>query len=1221
MQWRSARALWVVLALLLGAGASAAARQPQPRQPGKSAAPAAALRSLLYGVNVVWGDNGGNAGWDRNGEARARRLMALMKAAGVTNTRIGIGWADVERVRGKYDWRGTDKLLHFLKGQGFVLTCVVDVIPDWANDPDPAVRKLFADRGVANLMGVMAPAPPFYADFGRFAYQLGRRYKDIVHRWELWNEPDGMGMPWVVRDASGKPVDIRYGGDPAVYARLLRIFAANIKRADPTCLVAVGGLATARTDFLQALYANGGRGAFDAVCLHPYNGPRPIAFDWIDACRQVLLAHGDGRKKFWLTEWGWSTYPGEPGGIVEGQQARLLRASFAGMRERPFIEQASYHTLNDWRTQESDPLSLVSMGLCTRDLTPKPSYAAFQAEARGLPLAQGKSSRIALVAGWPEEANAAVHLDIYSGGVTGALPRIGRGLAPETSSKSHLSAQEDLALRLKSSGAALVRVAPFRAPDTLTAAPDGTPVVRWAAADAALLAVAQAGGESILELTPPRSLSPSAWSAFVTQAVRRYGTEAKYRVARWEFGGAAADARRWYGSFAQAVRAALPTTPVGFCLMEGDPVVGARALAELCAGGTTPCDSFAWRTTGGATQEAQTLRRIRAILAGYPALKSVTLWPTLDIGAGGALDFAATAQFVALAARMADFAPANQPNALGGVLAASEAAPLWNALTLTNRVAGARLRAESDEGGVRCLASRATDGTITALVWREDGAEAGELRTALRLHGLPRRAPGGWRMEQFLVDATHSSGTTAVGSEQSAGADEGALERVALADLPGAAAQGDIELPLVLMPDAVTLITLKPRRPTPVQVSLSVLSGVHLSGDSLELLVTLRNTTHAVQRADVQLVGSLPGLVPPRLFKTSVAPLAPGVIKAVRYRLRVPAVWQDTYAFLNALVGGESRGALAVKLETPLAATLETSRVDLNGPGGKATVRVRLVNRAPGWMPLTLRTSGSRTADRFEAPGGGKPVVRDVEVSAPASDPGNYPVTIGIEGREGLLARLRVTVGVPVLCRYAALSPRIDGDLREWADADPIGMGRPDQAHGKEWRGPADVSAYAYAKWDEKYFYLACAVTDDVPFQPYPAAELWRGDSVQFALSADRSAPSDRVGYGPGDHEFGLALLNGTQPILYRFAGPPRTAPGPVARGVVVARRLGTRTYYEAAIPWSELAPATPQPGTVLGFSIVVNDNDGQERGYMEWGGGIAGAKRPGLFPPLRLVR
>jgi hypothetical protein len=1216
-------------------------------------------RPLLYGVNVVWGENGSNVGWDRSNGAYARRLVTLMKAAGVTNTRVEIGWADVERTRGHYDWRPADRFLRFVKAQGFVLTCVVDKTPDWANDPNPAVGKLFADRGVAEQHSEMAPASPYYADLGRFAYQLGKRYKDIIHRWEFWNEPDGDGMPMVVRDLAGHPQDIRYGGDAGLYAKLLRIFSANIKRADSNSLVAVGGLATPRTDFLQALYTGGTRNAFDAVALHPLTfdspllvrnerpgeGPgvrsHPLAFDWIDACHQVLLAHGDARKKLWLTQWGWSTYPGEPGGIVEGEQAHLVRSSLAAMRNRDFIELASFATLNDWRAQEDDPLSLVSTGLCTRDLNARPAYADFQAEAHSLPPSDsGQNHRVALVAAWPDNAQAAANLDVDAGRIVGALPQIARAIVPEIEKTAALpAAWLDFAPRFKAAGITLVRVAPFRAPGAVTQSANGAPSVRWETADAALRAVAQAGESAVLELTPPLSMSPTTWSAFVTQAMRRYGSDPQYGVARWELGGSADEAQRWYAPFAQAVRAGLPTTPVGFRLADGDPVEGAKALAVLCAAQNIPCDSLAWRAADSPTEAAQTLRRIRAVLAGVPALKALTLWPLLSVGDS---DPTEASRCIAAAVRLADYSPLSQPDSLGGVaFVASDAllrpgrsAALWNALTLLNRVSGARLRADSDDSNVRCVAARTPNGTLQVLVWRE-GGDPGTLRTALRLHGLARTAPGGLRMEQFLVDAAHSSGLYALAdATRTAAAQEQAeqgtlLERVALADLSLENGADTMELPLVLGPNTVTLLQMRPRRPVPVQITLSVPRFTYLSGEEFPLTVTLHNASKMPQHADVQLVGSEEGLVPPVFFRTSAGMVPPGATRALRYRLRAPRVAQDTLAFLNVLVGTESRSALTLQLTSPLLATLDTPRVDLNAPSARATVRVRLINRGATPLNLTLHAGGSASrpprasdpGDFFEVAGGGKPVVREVAVTAPASDPGNYPLAITVADKFTTLATLQALVGVPVLCHYAAQMPLIDGNLQEWTDADPMGMGRPEQVHDKVWRGPSDLSAIAYTKWDDRFFYFACSVTDDVPFQPFPAPEMWRGDSVQFALSTDRSVSPDHPGYGPGDHEIGLALLNLTQPVLYRFAGPPGVPLGPIPHSVVAVRRDGSHVYYEAAIPWSELAPAVPKPGAVYGISVVVNDNDGQGRGYIEWGGGMAPARRPGQFPPLRLVR
>ena len=120
----------------------------------------------------------------------------------------------------------------------------------------------------------------------------------------------------------------------------------------------------------------------------------------------------------------------------------------------------------------------------------------------------------------------------------------------------------------------------------------------------------------------------------------------------------------------------------------------------------------------------------------------------------------------------------------------------------------------------------------------------------------------------------------------------------------------------------------------------------------------------------------------------------------------------------------------------------------------------------------------------------------------------------------------------------------IDGDLSEWTEGEPLGMGRAEQAHGKNgkaWGGPGDISAYAYTRWDEQYFYFACAVTDDVFYQPYSLADMQKGDSVVFALATNGSLSARKSGE-PAYAEFGMALLKDKQGILSPLSPASRRA-------------------------------------------------------------------------------
>ena len=215
-----------------------------------------------------------------------------------------------------------------------------------------------------------------------------------------------------------------------------------------------------------------------------------------------------------------------------------------------------------------------------------------------------------------------------------------------------------------------------------------------------------------------------------------------------------------------------------------------------------------------------------------------------------------------------------------------------------------------------------------------------------------------------------------------------------------------------------------------------------------------------------------------------------------------------------------------------------------------------------------------------------------------------------------MAATLQANIGVPALCRYTAKKPRINGDLSEWTGAYPLALDIPGGDVNTSAR-PTDFSAQALTMWDEENFYLAVVVTEPALGDPLPPEEMWRGNSVLFAFDTRRNAPPDQDGYREGDYEFGMAKAR-LGAHMYRFFGGQ---PGLVKTATVVMQRLGTKTIYEAAIPWSELKPAQARTGGIVGFSILASDRDGQGRRYLEWAGGIASGKRPGQFIGLRLIK
>lgn len=141
-------------------------------------------------------------------------------------------------------------------------------------------------------------------------------------------------------------------------------------------------------------------------------------------------------------------------------------------------------------------------------------------------------------------------------------------------------------------------------------------------------------------------------------------------------------------------------------------------------------------------------------------------------------------------------------------------------------------------------------------------------------------------------------------------------------------------------------------------------------------------------------------------------------------------------------------------------------------------------------------------------------------------------------------------------------------------------------------------------------------MTDDVHHQPFKAdGPLFDGDSVQIGIDTlcNRS-----VNYDNDDYElcFGLTR-NG--PEFSVFAAPGGMAERTEKQAVFKAVREGEITRYDIELPWSALG-VTPKRGMKLGFSFLVNDNDGAVRkGFLQWTSGIGPRKDPRQFGTLIL--
>jgi hypothetical protein len=310
--------------------------------------------------------------------AEQDREGAAIKELGARWVRLHVQWRDAEPTKGNYSaarFAEYDHAVEVARAAGAKVLFMVYEAPAWASGSSSS----------------NVPRDP--ADYAGFMRYMAQRYRGQAAAYEIWNEP-GHSRFWST------------GRNPAAYTRVLSAAYPAIKGADPAATVLVGGLSSYDYSFLDEIYANGGRGSFDAVALHPYTdcGISPLttwydnagrlfgyAFTGYREVRRRMLALGDD-KPLWFTEMGWTTTSETckggawTSGVGESTQADYLTKAWNTMAADPYVQVAFWYNLRN-EAGERDHVE-GRWGLLHDDFSPKPSAAAFQravAEYGGAP--------------------------------------------------------------------------------------------------------------------------------------------------------------------------------------------------------------------------------------------------------------------------------------------------------------------------------------------------------------------------------------------------------------------------------------------------------------------------------------------------------------------------------------------------------------------------------------------------------------------------------------------------------------------------------------------------------------------------------------------------------------------------------------------------------------------------------------------------------------------
>ncbi|WP_231984644.1 cellulase family glycosylhydrolase [Mycobacterium sp. 852014-52144_SCH5372336] len=314
----------------------------------------------------------------RNADSAAiKRQFDLMADMGVTWVRVDIDWSAIERQRGQFNWTYPDAVAAEAEAHGMKVLAVLASSPEWARPSSPG------DEWTSRHL-----RPDDMSDWADFVRTAVERYSSRgVHTWEIWNEPNTAKF-WPPRP------------DANQYGTLFWVAAEAIRDVDPAATILIGGLApkfdvpepqTVSTDFLEQLYQNGAARLANGVAVHPYTFPdlpmSPIqratgVFKDLPALHAVMVRHGDGHKKIWVTEYGAPTGTSQYA-VSEEDQTRALLQAREQIAHWDWAGPLIYYELVDGGSDPSD--FEQNFGVLRADLAPKPAAGALMdiAELKG----------------------------------------------------------------------------------------------------------------------------------------------------------------------------------------------------------------------------------------------------------------------------------------------------------------------------------------------------------------------------------------------------------------------------------------------------------------------------------------------------------------------------------------------------------------------------------------------------------------------------------------------------------------------------------------------------------------------------------------------------------------------------------------------------------------------------------------------------------------------
>ncbi len=299
------------------------------------------------------------------------RAAVSMQGGGIQAVRIDFNWDMLNPTENQWSFDDYDAMVRIVREHKVDILAILDYTSWWASsaqDSNDWRVRLYSE-------------PRNYYDFARFAYEVVRHYKNDVHVWEIWNEPNTAGF-W-------KPQP-----NAAHYTQLLQEAYLAVKYADPNAVVVFAGLAGNgvegddksgfASNFIAGAFAAGARNYFDVMAIHPYMLPSSgiaAVRAKITAARAVLDQHGDEKIPLWITEIGVPT--GAPWWLTAPIQSE---ADVAAWLEQVYTRLWDLTPAIFWYDLQDQGIGDAAeqhFGLLRLNFSAKPAYEKYQTLANG----------------------------------------------------------------------------------------------------------------------------------------------------------------------------------------------------------------------------------------------------------------------------------------------------------------------------------------------------------------------------------------------------------------------------------------------------------------------------------------------------------------------------------------------------------------------------------------------------------------------------------------------------------------------------------------------------------------------------------------------------------------------------------------------------------------------------------------------------------------------